>query len=347
MGKIAEHGMATELPTLGPIYQHVMKSLYQIAALLSVCSIFWSCGGGSNNTPAPTVSTCSAQDPECRSIRVGGVTRTYILHLPAGFQMGMGSLVLVLHGSGQNAAGIEDLSQFRAKSDAAGFAVAFPEGLVQNQAEPEWSFYYNSFADDVGFLSQLIAKLQADLQVPIGRTYITGISAGGLMTHRVGIELSNQIAAIAVVAGAVAANPGDSAPHPALPQSPAGAVSVLILHGDQDVKVPYWGGISTAGHANFSSQEETFNYWTAAAANNCSSFDTAMPLCDAQGNISAVVEKDATSCRGSMEVRLFRLVAPLRLICALPIKHKPHLDTTPKAWLFACGTMWMPFTAPW
>ena len=181
-----------------------MKSLYQIAALLSVCSIFWSCGGGSNNTPIPTFNTCSAQDPECRSISVGGVTRTYVLHVPAGFQMGTGSLVLVLHGSGQNAAGIEDLSQFRVKSDAAGFAVAFPEGLVQNQAEPEWSFYYNSFADDVGFLSQLIAKLQADLQVPIGRTYITGISAGGLMTHRVGIELSNQIAAIAVVAGAVA-----------------------------------------------------------------------------------------------------------------------------------------------
>ena len=282
------------------------RSVYPIAVLLVVCSVFWSCGGGSNNTPATTVSTCSAQDPECHSISVGGVTRTYVLHVPVGFQMRTGSLVLVLHGSGQNAAGIEDLSQFRAKSDAAGFAVAFPEGLIQNQAEPEWSFYYNSFADDVGFLSPLIAKLQADLQVPIGRTYVSGISAGGLMTHRIGIELSNQIAAIAVVAGAVAANPGDSAPHPALPQSSAGAVSVLILHGDQDAKVPYCGGTSTTGHANFCSQDETFNYWT--AANNCSSFDTAMPLCDAQGNISVIVEKDATSCRGGTEVKLFRLV---------------------------------------
>jgi len=172
------------------------------------------------------------------------------------------------------------------------------------------------------------------LQVPIGRTYVTGISAGGLMTHRVGIELSNQIAAIAVVSGAVAANPGDSAPHPVPPQSPAGPVSVLILHGDQDAKVPYCGGESTVGHANFSSQEETFNYWTAAAANNCSSFDTAMPLCDAQGNITAVVEKDAAFCRVNTEVRLFRLMggqhnwynAPMNVSGQIPFN--PMFDGT-------------------
>src|SRR5262249_2684525 len=117
------------------------------------------------------------------------------------------------------------------------------------------------------------------------------------MTHRVGVELSNQIAAIAVVSGAVAADLGDTAPHPALPPSPMRAVSVLLLHGEQDAKVPYCGGISTTGHANFSSQEETFNYWIAAAANSCSSLDTASPICDAQGNVTAVVEKDATSCR--------------------------------------------------
>src|SRR5262249_5128861 len=149
---------------------------------------------------------------------------------------------------------------------------------------------------------------QADLQVPIGRTFVTGISAGGLMTHRVAIELSNQIAAIAVVSGAVAANPGDSAPHPVLPQNPASPVSILILHGDQDAKVPYCGGISTTDHANSSPQEETFNYWTTATANNCSTFDTALPICDAQGNITTVVEKDATSCRANMEVKFFRLI---------------------------------------
>lgn len=291
-----------------------MQSIRRCAVVLGAASVFWSCGGSNNSTSSPSfsstvaVSPCSAQDPECHSIVVGSVTRTYVLHLPSGFHTGTGSLVLVLHGSGQNAAGIEDMSQFRSKADAAGFAVVFPEGLVQNQVATEWSFYYNSFADDVGFLRQLIAKLQADLQVPVGRTFVTGISAGGLMTHRTGVELANQIAAIAIVSGAVAANPGDTAAHPALPQAPAGPLSVLILHGDQDAKVPYCGGISTTGHANFSSQEETFNYWTAAAANNCSTLDTALPLCDAQSNITAVVEKDATSCRAGTEVRLFRLV---------------------------------------
>src|SRR5215472_1699147 len=90
-----------------------MKSICQSVPLLIVCSVLWSCAGGSNSAlPASAVSPCSAQDPECHSIVVGGVTRTYVLHVPTSFQMGTGSLVLVLHGSGQNAAGIEDLSRF-------------------------------------------------------------------------------------------------------------------------------------------------------------------------------------------------------------------------------------------
>src|SRR5262249_33623731 len=186
-----------------------MRSVRRSAALLILGSFLLSCGSSDKSASNSSVSTCSARDPECHSIIVGRVTRTYVLHVPSGFQLGMGSLVLVLHGSGQNAAAIEDLSQFRAKADTAGFAVVFPEGLVQNR-DTEWSFYYNNFADDVEFLSQLIGKLQGDLQVPVGRTYATGISVGGLMTHRVGIDLSNQIASIAVVAGAVAANDGAS-----------------------------------------------------------------------------------------------------------------------------------------
>src|SRR5262244_2807094 len=123
-GKIAE--------TLGRrLMRTFMKSICQSATLLIASSVLWSCGGSNSALPASAVSPCSAQDPECHSIVVGGVTRTYVLHVPTSFQTGTGSLVLVLHGSGQNAAGIEDLSQFRAKADAAGFAVAFPEGLVQ------------------------------------------------------------------------------------------------------------------------------------------------------------------------------------------------------------------------
>jgi poly(3-hydroxybutyrate) depolymerase len=54
-------------------------------------------------------------------------------------------------------------------------------------------------------------------------------------------------------------------------------------------------------------QEQTFNYWTSPTANNCGSFDTTAPLCDAQGNITSVFEKDATACQGSTEVKFYKL----------------------------------------
>ena len=56
------------------------------------------------------------------------------------------------------------------------------------------------------------------------------------MTHRAGIQLSDLVAAIAVVEGVV--SPGSIQNVPA----PLGPVSVLILHGDQDSTVLYCGG---------------------------------------------------------------------------------------------------------
>jgi len=98
---------------------------------------------------------------------------------------------------------------------------------------------------------------------------------------------------------------GDTQAH-AVPPAIA-AVSVLIFQGDQDSKVPYCGGVQPGG-ATVASQDATFNYWAGASANNCSGVDTTAPLCDAQGKITQVVEKDATGCKGSAEVRFYRLI---------------------------------------
>ena len=190
-------------------------------------------------------------------------------------------------------------SLLSAKADQAGFAVAYPYALLSPGAGiTEWNeFFNNSFGanapDDVGFLRQLIVTLQAQLHPDARRIYVTGLSNGGFMTHRAGIQLSDLVAAIAVVEGTVV-SPGSIANVPA----PLGPVSVLMFHGDQDPTVLYCGGLA------YASQEQSFNYWS--AANRCSSADTAAPLCDAQG-ITAVSEKDATSCAGGTEVKFYKL----------------------------------------
>jgi polyhydroxybutyrate depolymerase len=74
----------------------------------------------------------------------------------------------------------------------------------------------------------LIASGHADAS----RIYVTGMSIGGMMTHRLGRELSRKIAAIAPVVGAVF---GDEAP-------PVAPVPAFIIVGADDQIVPGAGG---------------------------------------------------------------------------------------------------------
>ena len=302
-------------------------------ALLLLSISFWtlSCGGGGNtggggsNGGGGGGTPCNAQaGTTCESLSVGGVTRTYLLHVPANFQKNTSGLVFVLHGSAGSGISMENLTGFSDLADQDGFAVVYPDGLVNpSTGQSDWAYYFNDFTDDVGFFRQLITTLQASVAPDPKRIYVTGHSAGGFMAHRLGVELSTQIAAIGVVEGAIASG-GDVSTVPAA----AGPVSVLILHGDQDQTVQYCGSHVDA------SQEDTFNYWTGASANSCSTFDTLSTLCDAQGNITTISEKDAISCNGHAEVEFYKLIGgthawntgPMNVSGQVP--YNPDFDAT-------------------
>jgi len=55
--------------------------------------------------------------------------------------------------------------------------------------------------DDVGFVSLMINSLEDALCINIAAIFSTGMSNGALMSHRLGCELSSQIAGIAPVEG--------------------------------------------------------------------------------------------------------------------------------------------------
>jgi polyhydroxybutyrate depolymerase len=250
--------------------------------------------------PPTTTSSVCAGDPECHTLSTVQPTRAYLLHVPGNFRPNASGLVIALHGSNGSGAMFRSRSGLSAKADQAGFAVAYPYALLSPGAGiTEWNEFFNtSFGgnapDDVGFLRQLIVALQAQLHPDPRRIYVTGFSNGGFMTHRAGIQLSDVVAAIAVVGGSVV-SPGSIQNVPA----PLGPVSVLMLHGDQDSTVSYCGGQA------YASQEQSLNYWM--AANRCSTTDTTAPLCDAQG-ITSVAEKDAVGCAQGTEVKFYKLV---------------------------------------
>jgi polyhydroxybutyrate depolymerase len=302
-----------------------MKRVVRRVLVASISIVVCSCGGGPSGNGFD--QSCNAQQgTTCQSLTVNGASRTYLLHVPSTFQKNSGALVIVLHGSGGNGLGMEIGTGFSSLADKEGFAVVYPDGLFEsNGGQTNWAYFFNDFNDDVGFFRQLIGALQSSVQPDPKRIYVTGLSSGALMSHRLGVQLSDLVAGIGVVEGALFDQASVNSP----PVPPALAPSsVLILHGDQDTTIPCCGSTSVA------SQDQTFGYWTGTSADSCSTFDTTAPLCDSQGNITSVVEKDATNCSGKTEVKFYKLVGGIHTWYTSPmdvagqIPFNPHFNST-------------------
>jgi polyhydroxybutyrate depolymerase len=178
-----------------------------------------------------------------RSITVGGVTRTFEVHWPGGRVPNHPvPLVVVFHGGGGNAANAARMTGMDAKADREGFIAVYPDGTGRRPGATmllTWNTWrccgaaLNQHADDVSFVRALVNELERDEPIDPRRIYATGISNGGMMTYRVGCELSDVFAAIAPVAGAL--DTDDC--HPASP------VSVIVFHGTADQHILFAGGV--------------------------------------------------------------------------------------------------------
>lgn len=199
-----------------------LAALTLALALLSACARTpGRASPGSSAAPGTTVET----------IMVGGATRQYLLHVPAGAGQGQpAALVLNLHGYSSSAAQQEQVSQMSAKADSAGFIVAYPEALG---APPSWKFGDRAEGRaDVAFIRDLIAKLSSQLNIDPARVYLAGISNGAEMSYRLTCDLGGAVAAFATVAGGY--------PLLASCQS-APATPAVAFHGTADAILAYAG----------------------------------------------------------------------------------------------------------
>jgi polyhydroxybutyrate depolymerase len=122
-----------------------------------------------------------------------------------------------------------------------------------------------SHADDVGFISYLIDWLVKNAGVDKNRVYVTGLSNGAMMSYQLACSLSEKIAAIAPVGGAMMNRNLCSRENP---------VAVFHVHGVEDKLVPYTGGstqsvfLKMAGVSDdFSSLSDSMKFWK--SANGC------------------------------------------------------------------------------
>ena len=140
-------------------------------------------------------------------VSVGGVERRYVVHVPGSYDGTQHvPVVLVLHASGHNANEAARISGMSVKSDSAGFVAVYPEGAGRWQtfnAGRCCGVAGRGNVDDVSFLRAVVADVSANYKVDPHRIYAAGMSNGAMMAYRLGCEMSDVLAAIAPVAGAL------------------------------------------------------------------------------------------------------------------------------------------------
>jgi polyhydroxybutyrate depolymerase len=193
------------------------------------------------------------------TITVDGLKRTYIAHIPSGVHEPL-PLVIALHGGGGSSEKMANLTGFDALSDRDGFAVVYPQGVENHWNDGRDIQEYRAHRediDDVKFISTVIDTLSEEVAIDENRIYAVGISNGAMMACRLACELSDRIAAIAMVAGAIPVDLHETC-------SPQKVVSVLVMNGTDDPLVLWEGGEIRAGRRHLGvtmSVSDTVMYW--------------------------------------------------------------------------------------
>jgi polyhydroxybutyrate depolymerase len=156
-------------------------------------------------------------------------------------------VLILLHGHGASAAimvGLASLGGYRTQAwstlaSRENILLLAPDGVKASDGKQAWNDCRgdaptNTTVDDVGLIGALIDTAVRQFDADPERVYVFGVSHGGAMAYRAGIELAPRLAAIGVQSGLMAAKTTCAAPsHP---------LSVFIEHGTADEIVPYAGG---------------------------------------------------------------------------------------------------------
>jgi len=232
------------------------------------------------------------------ALSVDGRERAYVYHVPSGYDGTHAvPLVLALHGRLGQGSGEERLSHLDKISDERGFLVVYPDGLDRSWADGRGGTPSDrKGVDDVKFLSKLIDRMEAEFKVDSSRIYATGMSNGGFMSGRLACQMSDRIAAVAIVAASLSETVAESC-HPEAP------VSVLVLQGTEDPLVPLAGGAlgrNTAGGVVLSHDATVAVF---AKLDRCPSAPETQHIADHAGDGTTIDVAIYSGCAGGSEVR--------------------------------------------
>jgi polyhydroxybutyrate depolymerase len=190
-----------------------------------------------------------------------GITREYLVHVPKSYRGAPAPLLVALHGGGGSADFQADDAKYKlvSKSEAAGFIAVFPNGysrfpggmLATWNAGTCCGKAQANNVDDIGFIREVIARVERQAQIDPNRVFATGMSNGAMMSWRLACE-APEIRAIAPVEGT------DNTTH----CTPSRPVAVIQFHAADDPNVPFNGGVGVGpSKIDFASVPATQAKW--------------------------------------------------------------------------------------
>jgi polyhydroxybutyrate depolymerase len=211
------------------------------------------------------------------SLTIDTIKRTYRLYVPPSLDPKQPApLVVLLHWAEGSGDQMGTVTRYDDQAATGKFIVVYPDTFGTL-----WKAGTGDPAIDVTFISRLLDRLTTDFRIDKTRIFVVGVSSGGMMAYRLACQLSDRIAAIASVAGALLI--ADC--------SPAKPVSILEMHGTDDSTIPY------AGNSDFGlpSTASTIQWWV--TLDGCAG----RPTQTASGSTTTSLW---IGCRGGTVVRL-------------------------------------------
>lgn len=189
-----------------------------------------------SGSPVTPSSGCGAAGQPLtgeRSIDVNGVTRTYLLDIPAGYDGSTAQpIVFGFHGATTSGEFFRSPFYGNLLSTMADVAIVVHPDALGNPTQ--WS---NTDGADVAFFDALLAALQSELCIDESRVFATGHSSGGFFTNTLGCQRGDVLRAIAPVsAGGPFTFGGNGC---------TGEVAAWIAHGENDMTVEFAQGESS------------------------------------------------------------------------------------------------------
>lgn len=153
---------------------------------------------GSGSTASPGCGLTPPSSGSGKTVVVNGVTRTYVLALPTGYDARRAyPLLFAFHGLGGS--GAQAQLYFGLTRATAGEAIiVYPDAVGSSRA---WGISGSAATADLAFFDTLVNTLGSSLCVDRSRIFAAGHSMGGYFSNTLGCARGNTLRAIAPVAG--------------------------------------------------------------------------------------------------------------------------------------------------